>query len=97
MKKVMIIFLSLLFGASFLMADTPHIINIQVEDEVGNYPSVSNLDYSCWITARPGETRDFGATGCDYSSGNGFISINIGNFSAWNDAETLRVSVDWLT
>ncbi|MCF7920680.1 MAG: hypothetical protein K9N06_12275 [Candidatus Cloacimonetes bacterium] len=64
-----------------------------MEDQFGNYPSESNIDYSCWITARPGEARDFGSTGCDYSSTNGFISINIGNFSQWNDTETLHVVV----
>jgi hypothetical protein len=94
MKKVMIIFLLLLFGTSFLVAAIPHIINIQVEDELGNFPTVGNLEYSCWITARTGETRDFGATGCDYDAGDGFISINIGNFSQWSTTETLRVSVD---
>lgn len=94
MKKIVLIFLLLVFSVSYLIAATPHSINIQVEDQFGNYPTASNLEYSCWITARPGETRDYGDTGCDYALNGGFITINIGNFSQWNDDETLHVEVD---
>lgn len=94
MKKMLMFFVMLIISTALVYGATPHTINLQVEDQYGNYPSVSNLDYTCWITVRSSETRDFGQTGCDYVANGGFISVNIGNFTQWNHGETLHIEVD---